>query len=115
MMFLSLDDRTRGHLARAIAEHLGWCRRNAIAAPPELSALLDTLTARSGQERPNSPGDEPLGDGVCVNYETAARMLGVSERTVRRMVADGKLTVLPVGRRRLVPIFALRRLADAAA
>ncbi|TDD26541.1 DNA-binding protein [Kribbella turkmenica] len=114
-MFLQLDDRTRSHLALALAEHLKWCRRQAIAAPPELAALLDTLTDSDRQQPPKVPAEPVIGDGWLISYETAARLLSVSRRTVERMVSDGKLQPVPVGRRRLILVDELRRLADAAA
>jgi excisionase family DNA binding protein len=113
-LIIAADERLTRHLALALASHLRWCRRNAVEAPAELGNLLATLEARSGQERPKSQDPAGIRDGLCVNYSTAARTLGVSERTVRRMASDGRLTVIPVGRRRLVLVDELRRLTDAA-
>lgn len=113
-LVLSVDERLGRHLARAVAEHLRWCRRNAVAAPAELSSLLAALSDCGGQQRSDEREDDTLGDGVCVSYQTAARLLDVSERTVRRMCADGRLSALPVGRRRVIPVFELRRFSGAA-
>lgn len=107
-MLLVLDGRLADHLARAVAEHLKWCRRAGVPAPAELATLLAALSAHSGQERPNvAPGDPQ-----AVNGASAARLLGVSERTVRRMRADGRLPSVRVGRRVLVPLAGVRRLLD---
>lgn len=103
VMFLAPDERLRQHLVRALAEHLRWCRRSAIAVPPELAELLATLAARDGQQRPKSTVVDSVADPVCVDYETAGRMLGgVSARTLRRMVADGRLVAVRIGRRALI-------------
>lgn len=108
------DDHLSRHLAHAIASHLKWCRSRGVAVPDELRMLLSTLVDVSGQQRPNLPDPRVLGDGRLVDYETAALMLSVSPRTVRRMVADGRLRAVPVGRRRLLLAEELRRLADVA-
>jgi excisionase family DNA binding protein len=46
---------------------------------------------------------------LLVGLDEAAELLGLSERTVHRLVADGQLPSLKVGRRRL---FSLRRLEE---
>jgi excisionase family DNA binding protein len=46
---------------------------------------------------------------LLVGLDEAAELLGLSERTVARLVADGELPSLKVGRRRL---FSLRRLEE---
>lgn len=102
-----------GHLAYAVAEHLRWCRLNGIAAPPEMDALLSILQASGG------PGGTPVAfepsipDARLVGYQEAAAMLGVSVRTVRRMVADGRLSSARIGSRVLVPAAAVDEYIDA--
>lgn len=94
-LVLVLDDRSRVHLARALAEHAGWCRRNAVSMPDDLAGLLDALADSRGRSRPTvSVPDEPP---VTISYETAAARLGVSRRTVGRWVVSGRL--VRVGRR----------------
>jgi excisionase family DNA binding protein len=44
-----------------------------------------------------------------VGLDEAAELLGLSERTIHRLVADGQLPSLKVGRRRM---FSLRRLEE---
>jgi excisionase family DNA binding protein len=97
----------------ALAEHQRRCRRNAITAPEYLFALLASIEDPNGQQRPIPAAGEPISDAQCVDYATAARLLGVSARTVRRMVADGRLGAVRVGRRRVVPVFELRQLPAA--
>ena len=96
---------TRG--AGALAEHLGWLRRNGRVPPPELSALLDALADPGGPERTTLGDLAVAADPLLVDFETAGRMLGVCERTVRRRVDAGALPAVRVGRRRLVPVAAL--------
>lgn len=88
------------HLVRALAEHERWCRTNRVEVPGELRDLLKALSARDGQGRP------PLGDGnaggdhesmlLALDYAAAGTRLGVSERTVRRIVADGRLPAVSI-------------------
>lgn len=111
-LILAPDEHLTRHLAHAIAAHLKWCRSSGIAAPDELRMLLSTLTDASGQQRPDVPDPQVLGDGRLVGYREAARLLSVSERTVRRMCADGRLRPIPVGRRRLLVVAELKGLTN---
>lgn len=113
-MILLPGEEVRRHLAHALTLHLQWCRRSGLAAPDELRELLATLQDWSGQGRPNLGDRSVLGDGQLVDYETAAKLLSVSPRTVRRMCADGRLRPIPVGRRRLLVVAELKELADVA-
>ena len=45
----------------------------------------------------------------------AARTCGISRATVYRLIADGKLTTLKIGSRRLVPIAAIDALLNGGA
>jgi excisionase family DNA binding protein len=95
---LGLDDVVAQHLVRAVAEHARWCRTNGILLPSVLADLLAAL-ACDGQERPPvaPPVFEPDDGAVLLfDYHAAGRRLGVSERTVRRLAAAGKLAVVNV-------------------
>lgn len=100
------SDLTDAHLVHALATHRQWCRANGIAFPPLLDFLLAASAARSGQERPildlslAAVNDPP----VALDYSAAAMRLSVSPRTVRRMASDGRLSVVRVGSRVLVPM-----------
>lgn len=97
-------EEVRNHLTRALAQHCRWCRANGIAVPVWLHQLLDEL-AHAGQERPIRPPGEfgpHDGDVLLIDHANAAARLGVSERTVRRLVAAGKLPAVSVaGSRRI--------------
>lgn len=100
---LVLSDTLSAHISRALVEHLRWCRRNGVAEPPELAALLAAL---SGQERPNlaTQGERADPDAVLLGYAAAGARLGISARTVRRRVAEGRIPVVRDGRRRLIRV-----------
>jgi excisionase family DNA binding protein len=102
VLILNLDDATRSHLAAALAAHAHKCRHNGRPLPPALTALLDGWTATGGQTRPSSPGPRAAGESdamsaLAVNYRDAGDLLGVSYRTVRRLVAKEVLPAVDVG------------------
>jgi len=49
---------------------------------------------------------------LAVDVREAARLLSVSPRTIRRMLADARLRPVRVGRRLLVNVESLRRYAQ---
>lgn len=105
-------------VAMAVSHHIELVRRNGAgrALVEELAEVrnLLTLTARAqasgGQERPTAAKRVPAGEKahagprpLAYSYAAAGEALGVSARTVRRLVADGRLVAVPVGRARLIP------------
>jgi excisionase family DNA binding protein len=105
--FVVADGPLRAHLLRALTEHSRWCRSNAIPIPVELSGLFDALEASSGQELPEvdrdlRPVDDPGVMNLLCDYVAAGRALGLSGRQVRRLVADGKLHAVRIGRLRRI-------------
>lgn len=99
-----VDDTLRAHVVRALAEHRRWLRSNRLPAPAALDALLDALAgpvaALGGQQRSSLDVGAEGGDGgaVLLTYEDAGRRLAVSPRTVRRLVAAGRLPAVRLGR-----------------
>lgn len=51
---------------------------------------------------------------LTLSYERASKQLGVSERTLRRMVARKELVTVTVGKTPMVPASELRRLVSSA-
>jgi excisionase family DNA binding protein len=82
-----------------IAKTLGDLRRRHIQSGlywgPELEACR--LLASDGQGRPDLAPDVDLGDRLAVDYDDAAKLLSVSSRTVRRLVASGEIPVVMIG------------------
>lgn len=70
------------------------------ASQPGVMASNDgtTMTARERADGA-APGDGFHGIGDLYTYQQVADVLGVSERTVRRLVADGELAVVRVRKR----------------
>lgn len=100
-MIIVLDNPgTRRQLAAAVGLYCDTLRRNGRPVPPDLRDLRRSLEARGGQGRPNldrgcyrSQIDPAL---LAVTYEEAGRRIGVSSRTVRRLVAQGQLEAITV-------------------
>lgn len=114
LTFLSSDPRTLRHLERALVGYLDRLHRDGYSAPPDILAMLRTIQASCGQERPKVAPALPDADGddmsLVVTYAEAGRMLGCSERTVRREVADGSLPSIKVaGRTRRIRVEDIRR------
>jgi excisionase family DNA binding protein len=95
------------HIARALVEHRKWCRSRGYGFPPVLAAVLDAVLATNGQDRPMfgelsevaKTGAVPT--PLLLDDRESALLLGVSERTVRRLRSDKTLPTIPVGGRRL--------------
>jgi excisionase family DNA binding protein len=83
---------------RYIARLLGDVRRryraNGTHFPIELEAAF---LVSSGLQRPEVGDSSPTDDCLAMNYEVVARRLSVSERHVRRLVAQGDLPMVKLG------------------
>ena len=96
------------HIVRALLEHRKWCRSRGHRFPPLLDAVLDALAATTGPERPafgempDLVDSGPVPAPLLLNDIAAAKQLGVSARTVRRLRADGALPTVVARRRRLI-------------
>ena len=102
LVALDLAGRTGAHLARALDAHRLWCRANGHSMPADLVQLVALLSmmASNGQSRTTSSAVDDLADTapvvIAYTFAEAGTLLGVSERTVRRLVAAGELRSISV-------------------
>jgi excisionase family DNA binding protein len=101
------------HMRLALASHGQWCRKNAVAMPAELSALLEVLPANARQRPPFRADPEPPGDAAAMTFAEAARALGCSTRTVSRLVGGGRLAAVGVGSGKRIPAVEVERFVSA--
>lgn len=117
-MIVSLDPGGERQLLAALRIYMAQQRRNGVVLHPDLLELMRSVEARSGQERPriappSAAPDTAAMPPILVDYAAAALALGVSVRTVRRRVAEGRLPTVTLGRARRIPTSALLDLAQA--
>ena len=116
-MINSARDEVLSHLATAVLSHCQQLRHDGYPVPAWLGQLARELHA-AATNRLDLPPLESLArpvERLTMTKQEAADRLGVSERTVHRLISDGRLNVLRVGRRVLVPVQALTDLTRGAA
>ena len=104
-VIVELDQRGWAHVATALRAHVAWCGHEGIAVPDDVAALL-TYARRSDTDRLGATdvrSDDALAHAVAMNqalavsYAAAASRIGVSKRTIERLVAAGDLPTIDVG------------------
>jgi excisionase family DNA binding protein len=98
------------HLALAVMRHVCHLRQDALQVPPSVDELAATLV-RCVQTRPmatpaehewtvggRAAHDEPVTRRLLVTKAEAAELLGVSVRTIERLIAHGQLPLLHIER-----------------
>ncbi|MGI9120540.1 MAG: helix-turn-helix domain-containing protein [Acidimicrobiales bacterium] len=90
-------------LRQALALLARRCRDDGHKMPVVLAGIVamteqdNTGPARPAVDLGYQPGEAAPVPPLAVSYETAGRLLGVSARQVRRLVASGALPVVHVG------------------
>lgn len=84
------------HVEAALRGHARALRRDGLPVPASLGALADVFAAMRGQGGTTLATDEPAADPagmtpLLVTKRGAADLLQASERTVARLIADGRL------------------------
>jgi excisionase family DNA binding protein len=93
------DPETRRHLLAAVTAHVRRLQRDGRSVPAGLAMLL---VAPDGQGRTPVGEIAESADGggmtpLALDYRSAGAVLGVSERTTRRLVRAGELPSVNVG------------------
>ena len=122
MIFLDLDRGLALHLAMALDVHRQACRASGLALPGPLEDLRArcwaTARADTGRQEPPDLPDlvemlhGPRINRLLTNIADAAAALGISQRAVERLVADGTLPSVQVGGRRLIHVRDLEGYAE---
>lgn len=110
---IHLDPTAAGQLAAALHQHQHALARAGLPEHPEVARLLRfaVLTARSLTARSRQGGRPAvirvhaclvIDDEPTVSIPAAAELVGLSERSINRRIADGTLPVVRLGRRVLV-------------
>lgn len=111
--FLTLSPASWAVLARALAHFQASSGR---PLPPELRRLIDQaavmarsgqVSARSGQPRAEMPAackTDAMDPDQHIDMKQAAELAGVSERTLRRRIAEGELPSAKLHGRRVVKV-----------
>jgi excisionase family DNA binding protein len=94
------------HLTIALQRHVHQLHREGLPVPPEVEELAALLTciARTRQASPTTAGEAAaahhvrMPDRLLVSKSEAAERLGVSVRTIERLVATGRLLQVNVER-----------------
>ncbi|MGI8578636.1 MAG: helix-turn-helix domain-containing protein [Nocardioidaceae bacterium] len=104
LVMLDVDAEMAGHLAVACRLYRERARRDGIGVPAGLAGVERMLAARASRGQRGTPLAELWSvvqhrdmEPELVAYRDAARLLGCSERTIKRRVAAGDLPVVRVG------------------
>jgi len=100
---VTLTAEVAGHLCLAVQQHRQWARRAGLALPDELDQLERALATRARRGQEGTPLEDLWSvrhaqtmSPQLLDYPAAGQVLGVSQRTVKRLVAAGDLPVVRV-------------------
>ncbi len=104
VIVLSVTAELAGHLTVALQEHRKWARRAGLALPEELPEIERALAIRARRGQTGTPVEDLWSvrhaqtmTPRLLTYAATATVLGVGERTVKRLVAAGDLTPVRIG------------------
>ena len=121
LLTLALDGRAATHLYQALRAHRRWAATNGYSMPDALAALEQTLIGtlgapqndRSRQKRVEKGGLAVSAASVkpmTMTVTEVAGALGISTRSVQRLVRSGEVRSAKIGRSRRIPLAELERL-----
>jgi len=103
LLLVTLTAEVAGHLCLAVQQHRQWARRAGLALPDELDQLERALATRARRGQEGTPLEDLWSvrhaqtmSPQLLDYPAAGQVLGVSQRTVKRLVAAGDLPVVRV-------------------
>ncbi len=105
LLLLELSGEVAGHLCLAVQQHKQWARRAGLALPDEIDALEQAFAKRARRGQAGTPvADLPevaharsMPPAQLLDYRSVAQVLGVGERTVKRLVSRRALSPVRIG------------------
>ncbi len=103
LLLVTMTAEVAGHVCIAIQQHRKWARTASLAVPDELDEIEHALATRARRGQDGTPLEDLWSvrhaqtmSPQLLDYAAVATVLGVSERTVKRLVAGGDLPVVRV-------------------
>jgi len=104
LLLLTMSAEVAGHVTIALQQHRKWARTAGLAVPDELDHLERALAIRARRGQTGTPVEDLWSvrhaqtmTPRLLTYAATATVLGVGERTVKRLVAAGDLTPVRIG------------------
>jgi len=104
LLLMTMTAEVAGHVCIAIQQHRKWARTSGLAAPDELDEIERALATRARRGQDGTPLEDlwtlrhaEQVSPKLLSYAATATVLGVGERTVKRLVAAGDLTPVRIG------------------
>lgn len=103
LFVIAMSAEVAGHLCIALQQHVKWGQTSGLALPAELAELEKALADRASRGQHGSPLSDlwqvrqtSTVPPQLVSYADAARILGVGQSTVKRLVRAGDLTAVHI-------------------
>lgn len=124
LLVVALDDHAAAHVIAAVRAHRRWVREQGYRMPEALDDLERVALAAfggSGSDTLRQAQTAALGpvtpaatvEAMAVSTREAAAALGLSARTIARLIERDELASVKVGGSRRIPVAELERLAGA--
>ena len=103
------------HLAKASSLYKAWCRDNGYKPLPELDQLVFLVSAGHSETTPHEviAFEDDARVPLALQFDEAGRQIGVSGKTIDRLVKARTLKAVLVGKARRIPRSELERYINA--
>ncbi len=104
LLLLTMSAEVAGHVCIALQQHRNWGRRAGLALPEELPEIERALAIRARRGQTGTPVEDlwqvrhaEQVSPKLLSYAATAQVLGISERSVKRIIATGDLRPVKIG------------------